>query len=395
MTATPRNVALDRLRSFVTLLVLLHHSLLAYHPYAPPAAPFNAPALLWTAFPVVDSVRLPGAQWVVGFNDVFFMALMFLVSGLFVWPALARRGAVDFIGERLLRLAVPFMYAAAVLAPLAYYPAWRISGGGGGGLGVLAFLQDWMRLSVWPAGPAWFLWVLLVFGVLAAGVYALAPKAGAALGRRLTGQKPIVLFGVLAGLSALVYLPATHTVDPQAWLSFGPFFVQISRAPIYALYFVVGIGMGAMTFEQGLLAPDGPLARQWRDWLVSAPVVYVLLVAIQMGLAKAQGAAASTDIWRIAENLAFVASCAVSCIAFLALFLRFFKRGGRIGNSLSRNAYGIYLVHYVFVTWLQWTLLDRPLPAFEKALIVFVGAVLLSWLTTAILRLIPGIARVL
>ena len=73
MTATPRNAALDRLRSFVILLVLLHHTLLAYHPYAPPPAPFSAPALLWTAFPVVDSARLPAAAWIVGFNDVFFM----------------------------------------------------------------------------------------------------------------------------------------------------------------------------------------------------------------------------------------------------------------------------------------------------------------------------------
>ena len=392
MTATPRNVALDRLRTFVTLLVLLHHTLLAYHPYAPPTAPFTAPALLWTAFPVVDSARLPGAEWIVGFNDVFFMALMFLVSGLFVWPALTRRGAVAFMGERLRRLAVPFMYATAVLAPLAYYPAWHLSEGGSG---VLAFLQDWLRLTVWPAGPAWFLWVLLVFGVLAACVYAIAPKAGTALGRLLIRQRPIVLFGLLAGISALLYLPLTHAVNPMAWLSVGPFFVQISRVPIYALYFVVGIGMGAMAFEQGLLAPDGALARQWRGWLLAAPLVYVTLVAIQRGAAVAQGAGEAMDIWRTAENLAFVASCAVSCLAFLAFFLRFFRRGGWIGNSLSRNAYGIYLVHYVFVTWLQWKLLDRPLPAFEKALLVFVGTVLLSWLTTALLRLIPGVARVL
>ena len=392
MTATPRNVALDRLRSFVTLLVLLHHTLLAYHPYAPPTAPFAAPALLWTAFPVVDNVRLPGVEWIVGFNDVFFMALMFLVSGLFVWPALTRHGAVAFVGERLRRLAVPFMYAAAVLAPLAYYPAWHLSEGGNG---VWAFLQDWMRLTVWPAGPAWFIWVLLVFGILAAGVYAIAPKAGTALGRLLTRQRPIVLFGLLAGISALFYLPLTHEVNPMAWLSVGPFFVQISRVPLYALYFVIGIGMGAMTFEQGLLAPDGALAQQWRGWLLAAPLVYVVLVAIQRGLATADLASETMDSWRIAENLAFVASCAVSCLAFLALFLRFFRRGGWIGNSLSRNAYGIYLVHYVFVTWLQWKLLERPLPAFEKALLVFVGAVLLSWLTTALLRLIPGIARVL
>jgi len=392
MTATPRNVAMDRLRSFVTLLVLLHHTLLAYHPYAPQAAPFWAPALLWTAFPVVDSARLPGAEWLVGFNDVFFMALMFLVSGLFVWPTLARRGAAGFVRERLQRLGVPFIYATAVLAPLAYYPAWRTSGAGPG---VLAFMQEWFRLTVWPAGPAWFLWVLLVLGVLAAAVYAVVPKAGEALGRLLVWQRPMVLLGLLAGISALVYLPVTHAVDPMAWLSFGPFFVQISRVPLYALYFVMGIGLGAIPFGQGLLAPDGPLAQRWRDGLVAAPLMYVVLVIFQRGLAMAQSEGGFADIWRIGADVAFVVSCAVSCLAFLALFLRFCRRDGWIGRSLSRNAYGIYLVHYVFVTWLQWKLLDMPLPVLEKVLIVFAGTVLLSWLTTAILRLIPGFARVL
>jgi len=391
MTATPRNAALDRLRSFVILLVLLHHTLLAYHPYAPPPAPFSAPALLWTAFPVVDSARLPAAAWIVGFNDVFFMALMFLVSGLFVWLALSRRGAADFMGERLLRLGLPFMLAAGVLAPLAYYPAWRTSGGGPG---LPAFMDGWMRLTVWPAGPAWFLWVLLAFGLLAAGLYAIAPKAGTAFGRFLACQRPSVLFGLLAGMSALVYLLATHFVDPMAWLSFGPFFVQIARAPLYAVYFAFGVGLGAIAFERGALAADSTLARSWWVWMIAAPLAYGTLVAIQLQLATAQQDA-STATWRIAADLAFVVSCAVSCLALLALFLRLFRRGGWLGASLSRNAYGIYLLHYVFVTWLQWKLLDQPLPALEKAALVFAGTLLLSWLTTALLRLIPACARVL
>ena len=42
-------------------------------------------------------------------------------------------------------------------------------------------------------------------------------------------------------------------------------------------------------------------------------------------------------------------------------------------DSLSANAYGMYLVHYVFVVWLQFALLDVALFAVGKAAIVFVG----------------------
>ena len=40
-------------------------------------------------------------------------------------------------------------------------------------------------------------------------------------------------------------------------------------------------------------------------------------------------------------------------------------------RSWSENAYGIYFVHYVFVLWLQYLLLDVALPAVVKAAIVF------------------------
>ena len=51
------------------------------------------------------------------------MALMFLLSGLFVWPSLERKGGARFLRDRVLRLGVPFAVAAGILMPLAYYAA--------------------------------------------------------------------------------------------------------------------------------------------------------------------------------------------------------------------------------------------------------------------------------
>jgi len=60
-------------------------------------------------------------------------------------------------------------------------------------------------------------------------------------------------------------------------------------------------------------------------------------------------------------------------MAFLALFLRFAKPR-KIFDSLRENAYGIYLVHYAFVSWLQFALLGAAWPGFAKGCTVFVGA---------------------
>src|SRR5277367_4566459 len=117
--ATDRNVAVGYLRAFITLLVIGHHAVLAYHPYAPPPpTSLGAEPMFWQAFPVVDSQRWPGIEVFVGFNDVFFMSLMFFVSGLFVWPSLQRKGPGLFLSDRLRRLGIPFLVAAGLLAPL-------------------------------------------------------------------------------------------------------------------------------------------------------------------------------------------------------------------------------------------------------------------------------------
>jgi surface polysaccharide O-acyltransferase-like enzyme len=66
----------------------------------------------------------------------------------------------------------------------------------------------------------------------------------------------------------------------------------------------------------------------------------------------------------------------------IAVCLRFATGHSRVLGYLAANAYGLYLVHYVFVVWLQFALLSLPLFAVIKALIIFSGTLLLSFATT-------------
>ena len=56
----------------------------------------------WQAFPVVDPQKWTGFSFFVGFNDIFFMSLMFFLSGLFVSRSLERKGVSTFLRDRLL-----------------------------------------------------------------------------------------------------------------------------------------------------------------------------------------------------------------------------------------------------------------------------------------------------
>ena len=388
----PCNLALGYLRSALTLLVVLHHSLIAYTGFAPPTQPAMDASLFWTAFPIVDSQRWSPANLIVGFNDTFFMSLMFLVSGVFVWPSLQRKGAGSFVRDRALRMGLPFVLAAAVLAPLAYYPTWLASAPHAG-----SFWQQWLGLGAWPAGPAWFLWLLLAFGAIAALISLTLPRWGSSLGGLAAhlGERPVIFFIALLLVSSLVYLPMAALFEPSEWIKAGPFFVQISRLPHYFVYFLAGAAIGAHGLTRGLLAGDGRLARGWPLWVLLTVLAFGVGMATLMKIIGTLAHGGPSAGLAAFGNFTYVLTCACASFALLGLFTRCARRARVVMDSLNANAYGIYLLHYVGVIWLQYALLSTPLPAIAKIVLVFVGAVGFSWSATALLRCRPVVARVI
>jgi peptidoglycan/LPS O-acetylase OafA/YrhL len=386
------NLAIGYLRAFITLLVLAHHAVLAYHPAAPPPpASLVAQPRWWQAFPVVDKASWSGFGLLVGYNDTFFMSLMFFLSGLFLWRSLERKGSVHFLRDRILRLGPPFAVAAAFIAPLAYYPAYLQTDATAGFAG---FWREWLALGNWPAGPAWFVWLLLAFDCTAAALFALVPRWGEVLGRMLSGvsRRPAVFFALMVAVSAAVYIPLALIFNPFEWTVFGPFFFQTSRLLHYYFYFLAGAGVGACGLERGLLAPDGKLARRWPLWMIGSLVAFAVALVVFLAAISAKS---SPQLWGIAGGFTFALSCAASSLFFLAIFVRFARTRTRVFDSLRDNAYGMYLIHYAFVSWLQLALLRAPLSGLTKGVLAFLGTALLSWGAVAALRRIPGVARVI
>ena len=391
--ARDRDAALDYLRAFITVLVVAHHSVLAYALISPNAAPRD-PLHPWLAgIPIADSHGLVGFDLFGFFNDTFFMSLMFLLSGLFVWPSLARKGGARFLRDRLLRLGVPFA-VMALLAPVAYYAAYRVAVPDPS---VPAFWRQWLSMGMWPSGPVWFISVLLAFDGIAAGLYRFTPDLMESIGRRASIglQRPVALFAALIVVSAMFYLPLRVAFGADSWATVGPIALQSSRALHYLVYFLTGVAVGASDGELGLLAPQGPLAHHWSGWTLAALALFAANVAVIAALGPSRAAIGLAPLARqLILGLGFVLCCGAISFAMLAVCRRFINTSTRVLDSLSRNAYGIYLVHYGFVLWLQSALLPAPFPAVIKAAVVLTVALSASWATTAGLRRIPAVARV-
>ena len=240
------DLSLGYLRAFAVLLVVAHHAATAYAGLFPaaardfPGAPLHR---LWGAFPVVSAAGSPIFAIFLGLNDTFFMSLLFLLSGVFVSRSVARRGAPGFVGSRIARLGVPFALGAVVLAPLAYLPAY-LQINGGGDLG--DFAQRWFGTPNLSAGPAWFLWLLLAFDLVAALLFLVWKGWAGALGRALPdgARRPGLFFLVLLVLSMAAYIPMAAAFGSSNWPMVGPFDLQISRLLHYVVYFAVGVALG-------------------------------------------------------------------------------------------------------------------------------------------------------
>ena len=69
--------------------------------------------------------------------------------------------------------------------------------------------------------------------------------------------------------------------------------------------------------------------------------------------------------------------------------MQFATKNSRLLDNLSANAYGLFLVHYNFVVWLQYALLGTALFVMVKAAIVFSGTLVLSWIAVLAVQRIP------
>jgi peptidoglycan/LPS O-acetylase OafA/YrhL len=380
------NVAVGYLRAFARLLVFALHSVMAYYKGRLPVTHDD----LQMSAPVIDHARWAGARILVGFNEITLMSLMFFLSGLFLWPSLTKKGAGLFLRERWARLAVPFLASGGLVAALAYYPTYLQANGPNAG--VAGYIHTWLTLNHWITGPAWFLLVLFIYDIAAGTLYAVAPHWGervAALAKD-AAQRPLRFCLIVMACSAAAYLPLALVFGAYDWWHVGFFWVQTSRALHYAVYFFLGAGAGAYGLRSGLVAPDGQLARHWRWWGLAGLASFLIvgnLIQYTVDRRLEQ-----TLAWGALADVGWVICCAILAFALMAIFVRFARRN-RILDSFANNSYGMYLVHYVFITWTQYALLSSPLPPALKALCVFVVAVSASWLIIAQLRRIPIVGR--
>jgi len=381
-----RRVEFDYLRAFVIILVLFVHAALAYTT----TAFINPENPIASSNPVVNEQRWIGFDLIVALSETFSMSLLFFVSGIFVWRSLARKGPWKYLGDRLKRLGLPFVIGVLFLIPLAYYPA-QLQVGliTGKDTGYGEFWIGMVRSGFGTAGPLWFLWLLLAFNCLSALLYRLAPLLRSLVRGRFDVSlgRPVVFFGVLLGISTIVYLLIAIIYGPLKWIGIGPFHAQTGRILLYLVYFLAGTAVGAIGIDRSVFKMNGGAATCWWGWIAVGLISFTLFVFMVVVVTPMERT--------IVSEIAFAVCCWAIVSGMTGFFLRLATRRVPIFDSLSKSSYGIYIVHYVFVPWLQYLLLGIGLDPLVKGIVVFVGTLVFSWVLVASIRHLPVVAKVI
>jgi glucans biosynthesis protein C len=372
---------IDNLRSFIILLVVAHHAALSY----PSFAYFNKDAYMLSSHPIVDAHRCAGMDYFIYFNDIFLMSLMFFISGLFITSSLNKKGRRVFLRDRFNRLFVTFIIGATIFIPLALYPSYSVAHSD---FNFKNFIIDFYTIERWPIGPPWFIWVLFLFNLVFVLIYKhfkkILDKLSSALLR--IKDKPFSIFVVWFVLMWILYVPLRLLFGPYSWtVGFGPFDFQNCTLLFYFGYFLLGAVFGNISSENGIFTDTFIFLKKWKLWLIMCCLSFLILISIDspsLGNPLKQFAE-WTKIGRTSGDTIYdsfyVATCTFSCLAFLSMFKSLADYTNRFWDSIASNSFFIYLIHYIFIIWTQYAILQIDMSAIFKFVIVFLTTLSLSW----------------
>ncbi|MFL6840181.1 MAG: acyltransferase family protein, partial [Bradyrhizobium sp.] len=319
----------------------------------------------------------------------------------FVHDSLARSGAAGFLRNRAWRLGVPFLISIFVVMPVAYYASFlRYHLPGTTDFNFFHFWWRTLTIGPWPSGSSWFLWVLLAFDIIAAAVWSAAPRILSAFGHLILAlrNRPLMAFVAFLVVSVVSYMPMHLAFGDGAWFQPGhyPLPIQTSRILLYPAYFFTGVGIGVISLKAGILAENGEIAKRWPVWLAFAVLFYGAILLLVYTHHNWMADFDSPALWwKIAYGLAFAMFSAAMAFTVPATSLRMARSSLGLLDAMQPSAYGIYLLHYVFIIWLQYVVYEASFAAGVKAAIVFVGTLSGSWALTVLLRKIPFVARMI
>ena len=333
---------LDNLKVCLTVLVIMHHAGQAYG---------NGGG--WAYTPSNPEEFMPWIWHFFSTNAAFFMGLYFFISGYFVPKSFDKQGSKQFVHKKLLRLGVPLLFMG----------------------GIISILSRKLEIV-----HMWFVESLLVFCL----VYALIRHWVSPIDKACSSKPTIIGLLVVALLMGIgsYFIRQVSPQDHWIW-PFG--IIPLPIEPAHYLQYV-------MMFILGILA----YRFQWLDKMSNVTGATALLIGLCLATGNylRDGGPWNAFVWQwfgIYESL----MCVFISFGLIWLFREFVNASSRCWQWCAAQSYGAYVFHLLLMIVLQNVVDSIWMGAFGKFLFIGIVTAILSFLLTWIVRMIPGVKKVL
>ena len=333
---------LDNLKVFLTVLVIFHHAGQAYG---------NGGE--WAYTPSNSAEFMPWIWHFFSTNASFFMGLYFLIAGYFVPRSYDKNGGNVFVRKKLVRLGIPLIVMGGLLSLLS---------------------------GKFEIGHMWFVESLLVFCLLYALLRRFVPPLKNCRVQRFSLWS-LLAVGLVMGIGSY-FIRQVSPQDHWIW-PFG--ILPMPLEPAHYLQYV-------MMFAIGVLAGRCGWLEKMSNRLGIASLALGALFAVG-NYVRGDGAW-NGFVWRwfgIYESL----MCVFISFGLLWLFREFVNGNSRFQRWCAAQSYGAYIFHMLLMLVLQKAADGLWLGAFGKFLFIGVVTTVISFVFTGLLRMIPGVRKVI
>jgi peptidoglycan/LPS O-acetylase OafA/YrhL len=281
------------------------------------------------------------------------MGLYFFISGYFVPGSFDKQGSKQFIQKKLLRLGIPLLLMG----------------------GLICVLSGKLEIA-----HMWFVESLLVFCL----VYALIRQWVSPIDKKCNSKPTIIgllIVALLMGIGSY-FIRQISPQDHWIW-PFG--IIPLPMEPAHYLQYV-------MMFVLGILA----YRFQWLNEMSNGTGITTLLIGVAMAVGNylRDGGPWNDFVWQwfgIYESL----MCVFISFGLVWLFREFVSGTSRFWQWCAAQSYGAYVFHLLLMIVLQNVVDGIWMGAFGKFLFIGIVTTILSFGLTWIVRMIPGVKRVL
>ena len=419
----PRIVFLDYLRALTFLLLVFDHTIHAY------ALDFGQ----YHFFKDDDRTTLADIFYL--FDNSIIMPMLFLIFGLFIWPALDNKGPYKYVKNRVWRLLIPYIIGIPFVVPLLVYPKYAFNAQTD-----TSYLDFWQHVyfaeKLQGGGPFWVLFCLALYTFMTISIVKIASlfisrETISIFGHKLMAypKTSSVIFITISclflgfgnfkwGAPWWIGLDGIPT-QGKFWLEIANkiitlFHLQGSRFMLHAQYFLAGALIGATILRNEHFWHR--VGQQWPRYTMAMVCLGILYISYT--LAYIHEGVFNDDINRMLrfhftwDNVQLAYNhmngekvlirttlqgifIFFQVMAVISLSQRFLSVKSTWLCSLAACSYGIFLLHEVPVIWLQYGLNGLDIPIFFKVCIIFTIGLGSTWIVVKNLKRISWVNKII